>query len=156
MKKHSLHSRKMTHIHTWLKKETVLFPAIPLCHLSGGLPTSEPAFSPFYCTSSHFIQSQEKMVLFHLSCCVFLSSHEYIFSVKCFQFLLVIFSYLIQGGIWNTQAPLSHIVSLALSLATVIECGFPSLPAPHIQTMHFTFTYIRTKKPPHVRQELIH
>ncbi len=94
---------------------------------------------------SFYSISEKNVVLFHLSCCVFFS-HEYIFCVKHFQFLLVIFRYLIQGGIWNTQALLSHIVFLILSLTTVIECGFPSLPEPHIQTYARHFHMYTQKK----------
>lgn len=151
----------MTHIHTWLKKETVLLPAISFCHLSGGLASEHFwsrfffffYLSSFYCTSSHFIQSQKKKMwcCFTLAVVFFFFSHEYIFWVKHFQFLLVIFRYLIQGGIWNTQALLSHIVSLVLSLTTVIGCGFPSLPEPHVQTYarHFHMYTQKKKKPRH-------
>lgn len=85
-----------------------------------------------------------------VSLCGFFSPHEYIFWVKHFQFLLVIFSYLIQGGIWNTQVFLSDIVSLALSVAAVIECGFPSFPEPHVQTQVLHFHIYTHKKVTHL------
>lgn len=146
----------MTHIHTWMKKEnsppplqthSAIYPVVNLQSTSHTAFSFFPHLSSFYCTTSHFIQSQgKKWCCFTLAVVVFFS-HEYIFWVKCFQFLLVIFSYLIQGGNWNTQALLSRIVSLTLSLATVIECGFPSLAVPHIQTyaLHFHI-YTHNKK----------
>lgn len=67
---------------------------------------SNLAFSLLYLCS--FYSTKKKKVL---QLCFF--CQEYIFRRKPFQFLHIILSCLMQGGIWNTQVLLSHIVSLA-------------------------------------------
>lgn len=107
-------------------------------------------FSSIYCTSFliSFNQRNTTGAVSPQLCFFFLSlsfSHEYIFWVKHFQFLLVIFSHLIQGGIWNTQiclgsSPCLMLFPFALPLSAVIDCGFSITPK------CFTFTYTRRKK----------
>lgn len=103
------------HSYMAAKKHSSIF-ANPLCHVSGGLPSDHLWSSVFFFPRSIvplliFFNLRRKVVLLHLGCGEFFF---FFFIVKCFQFHLVIFSYLIQGGIWNTQVLLSHVVSLAL------------------------------------------
>lgn len=92
MKSTALHplctAGKMTHIHTLLKKENFLFYEIPLCRLYQVLPSEH--FQPYF---SFFLSIVPLLILYNLR--------------RHFEFLLVIFSYLMQSGIWNTS--LSHI-----------------------------------------------
>lgn len=52
---------RMTHIHTWLKKETFSFPAVPLCHLSGG----SDHFWSHSCFFLYSIWEMSRAVSFH-------------------------------------------------------------------------------------------
>lgn len=100
MKSTALHplctAGKMTHIHTLLKKENFLFYEIPLCRLYQVLPSEH--FQPYF---SFFLSIVPLLILYNLR--------------RHFKFLLVIFSYLMQSGIWNTQVFLIYLPRLMLS-----------------------------------------
>lgn len=137
----SLNYRQMTHIHTWMKKETVLFPAIPFCHLSGSLP-SEHLCSRFF----FFLYSISEK-----KWCCFTTAVAFYFLMNTFflsQTLSVSPGNLhLPNSRWHlkyTVAPVSYCFPRP-SLTTVIKCGFPSFTEPHIQKYVLLF-HMYTRK----------
>ncbi len=73
-------------------------------------------FLSFFCSIVHLLSVfNPRNTSRAVSPWLFLFPHEYIFWVKHFQFPLVSFGHLIQGGIWNTGAPVSYCLLCSLA-----------------------------------------
>lgn len=118
----------MTHIHTWLKKETFLHSLYAISLVV------YPQTTSFFLFLLYLFSFYSVSVLFHLGCWdfFFLSPRKHFLS----QMLSVSPGNLqLPNSRWHlkyTSAPVSCCFPRP-SLRTVIECGFPSIPEPHVQ-----------------------